>query len=538
MTSQEPSKNDVDSILKRLRSMSANKCCFDCGAKNPTWSSITYGIFICIDCSATHRSLGVHLSFVKSSQLDTNWNWLQLRSMQCGGNANAQSYFEQHNCTSKDSKAKYNSRCAQTYREKLHQQAVKAQRNFGTKLFFDDSSDQPAKEAEPVDFFEESTSVHKSSSGILSNVPAVTIKEKQIEDKSHEGPKVLLTSSNSLSTEKSSLGSIKSNITTKKAPTKKKGLGAQKVTTDFKEIERVMAEQERNKELEQIQITKDKEQAEKDMEKQMATMKLAYNKIDKQRVNEQAKLANDPKKAEQLERLGMAVGSRSSGISHSALNDMQIIQQEGDSRGSRNNGFSSQSNNQPSSAFGSKNRDFFDDMDSQFGYSKFGSGNYDQREDDDEFFKGFGKSSSSSSNNKNDWVIVEDKFKDDTISSNDKKPETEFMKKSYSSNTTTSSSSSSDASKRFANAKSISSQQYFGNDRNENEIQPNMSKFQNSSSISSDDYFGTGEKKSSYGNNSPDMYVIKQDLKDGVTKVAGKLSNLASNVMSSLQDKY
>ena len=65
-----------------------------------------------------------------------------------------------------------------------------------------------------------------------------------------------------------------------------------------------------------------------------------------------------------------------------------------------------------------------------------------------------------------------------------------------------------------------------------------MSKFQNSSSISSDDYFGTGEKKSSYGNNSPDMYVIKQDLKDGVTKVAGKLSNLASNVMSSLQVKF
>jgi hypothetical protein len=45
-----------------------------------------------------------------------------------------QTFFDQHNCITKDSQQKYNSRAALLYREKLHQAAVKAQRNYGNKV--------------------------------------------------------------------------------------------------------------------------------------------------------------------------------------------------------------------------------------------------------------------------------------------------------------------------------------------------------------------------------------------------------------------
>ncbi|KAF6731245.1 ADP-ribosylation factor GTPase-activating protein 3 [Oryzias melastigma] len=151
----DPSKQDISAIFKRLRSIPTNKVCFDCAAKNPSWASITYGVFLCIDCSGTHRSLGVHLSFIRSTELDFNWSWFQLRCMQVGGNASAIAFFNQHGCTSSAANTKYNCRAAQLYREKIKTLATQATRRHGTELWLD--SQAPLSPTSPddkqVDFF-------------------------------------------------------------------------------------------------------------------------------------------------------------------------------------------------------------------------------------------------------------------------------------------------------------------------------------------------------------------------------------------------
>ena len=39
-------------------------------AVDPDWADINFGVFICIECGGIHRSLGAHLTKVKSVNLD------------------------------------------------------------------------------------------------------------------------------------------------------------------------------------------------------------------------------------------------------------------------------------------------------------------------------------------------------------------------------------------------------------------------------------------------------------------------------------
>ncbi|KAH9837522.1 stromal membrane-associated protein 2-like [Teratosphaeria destructans] len=80
--------------LKQLVKLESNKSCADCKRnKHPRWASWNLGIFVCIRCSGIHRSLGVHISRVKSVDLDS-WTDEQMASMLKWGNKRANRYWE------------------------------------------------------------------------------------------------------------------------------------------------------------------------------------------------------------------------------------------------------------------------------------------------------------------------------------------------------------------------------------------------------------------------------------------------------------
>ncbi|KAH7930654.1 ArfGap-domain-containing protein [Leucogyrophana mollusca] len=84
MADQAAAKKTLQELIKREDLK--NKVCVDCGNPNPQWASVSFAVFLCLQCAGVHRGFGVHISFVRSVSMDT-WQAEQIKRMQLGGNA-------------------------------------------------------------------------------------------------------------------------------------------------------------------------------------------------------------------------------------------------------------------------------------------------------------------------------------------------------------------------------------------------------------------------------------------------------------------
>lgn len=91
-------KSFPPACLSLLKSMSGNFRCVDCGDRNPQWAAVSYGALLCLQCSGHHRSMGVHVSCVRSVTMD-EWTPKHVLQLLEGGNDQLRSFFTRHHLT-------------------------------------------------------------------------------------------------------------------------------------------------------------------------------------------------------------------------------------------------------------------------------------------------------------------------------------------------------------------------------------------------------------------------------------------------------
>jgi len=125
-----------DVLFPKLLTKADNRRCFDCNKANPKWCSWRFGVLICMDCAALHRQMGVHISQVKSCELD-EWDYEQLCVYECsGGNKRAKDFFAKNASSSVSGgqsggstaaalQVKYTCRAAEQYKKILAKEVQK-----------------------------------------------------------------------------------------------------------------------------------------------------------------------------------------------------------------------------------------------------------------------------------------------------------------------------------------------------------------------------------------------------------------------------
>jgi len=297
----------------------------------------------------------------------------------------------------------------------------------------------------------------------------------------------------------------KSNIV-KKGGKKKAGLGARKVKNiNFEELEKDAKEQEKTK------VLKEEKPTEEDLSSYYEKLS-----IDEKKSESKLKGMSESKKL-QAERLGMAFG-KSKEVGHSM--SMKTIEQT-------------------SPVSSNKNK-------------------YDSDSDSDHFYDALSSSRSRDKIIEGDWLYIGGKSK----SANKKTEELTiepirmthqaqsniFMKNEPAASKSSANRSSKSSDNRSGdtlqgidkNSKSISSAQLFPSN-NSFQDEARLRNVEGKSGISSDDFYGrvstSNNSQSALRNHVPDLYDVKEGVRQGVRSVAGKLSHYVGKLQDAIEER-
>lgn len=107
---------------KQMEDPENNVCC-DSSTEGADWASISHGIYLSIAAAALHRSLGVKVSFVQSTTMDS-LKPKHLRMMELGGNRRFNEFLKEQGIPlDMPIREKYSTQAAEWYREDLRARA-------------------------------------------------------------------------------------------------------------------------------------------------------------------------------------------------------------------------------------------------------------------------------------------------------------------------------------------------------------------------------------------------------------------------------